>query len=108
MNTLLVDPGLVNQATSEKITWAWDLAPLMASGDALSLPTAALFDVTNGSPGTPVTLTALPTLSGTVIAVTIDGSVVALAAGHLYRLDLTATFSVLKRLTTSVHIRVDY
>ena len=89
MSATTTSPGTLNVSSGETLPIGIDFTLLMTAGQSLSLPTAALYDITTADPGTsfPAGLSGSPSAVGNVVTQTITG----LAAGHTYRLVLGAT-----------------
>ena len=82
-------PGSISVLSGEMLPISIDFELLVAAGQTPSAPTASLYDITNGSPGTlaPGSLSGAASLVGTIVTQTVT----ALVAGHRYRLMLGLT-----------------
>lgn len=80
-------PASATFLEGEQLPLGIDLGPLLRAGQTFSSPTSYLEDITDEDPGTEVTLTGSPTITGTIVTQNVQD----LVAGRTYRLTLGAT-----------------
>ena len=104
MTELSVKERKRDLATTETVTWEFDITERMVDGDVLASPTSSLFDITTGKP---VTLADPPVIgSSTTVEQIMSGG--GLQVGNRYRLVITFSLGAENTQSTDLEIHVPY
>ena len=87
MSAATTMPAGLEVLSGETVPIRIDFTQIVQTG--ASAPTSALHDITTSEPGTVITLSPAPTLTGVIVTQSVTG----LTAGHKYRLTLGLTAS---------------